>query len=132
MKTLQEIKSAPRYKCERFYLRKDDPVILPDALKADPDKHGGLGLHMLNAIRNGVITIPLTDNPQGGCGSCVSIQTTNIEDALRIVQDGGVDVHANGYWCSILAAVPTFAGTDEPVPMWGVTPGDSVIQAFIS
>jgi hypothetical protein len=118
--------SKIKMKSERFYLRKGDPVITADMLTTNPDKYGGLGIHMLNAIRNGVITIPLVNNPDGECGSCVSIQTCSSEDAERIIRDNGVEIQAEGYWCSILSTRPVFVGTQEPIRMWGVTVGDSI------
>lgn len=111
---------------ERFYLRKGKEVITPSMLRADPNKYGGLGLHMLNAIQSGVITIPLTDNPDGGCGSCVSIQVTAEETATRIIADNGVEIRSIGYWISILNTLPVFVGTKIPVPMWGVDVGKSL------
>lgn len=115
-------------KTERFYLRKNDPVIFPADLQADPDKYGGLGIHMLNAIRSGVITIPLTSDPNGGCGSCVSIQTTDAKAARRVVRDNGIDIESKGYWVSILSTVPCFVGTNEPFPQWRVSVGDSLAK----
>jgi hypothetical protein len=116
-------------KTERFYLRKDDHPITAAMLREDPDKYGGLSIHMLNAIQSGVTTIPLTSDPSGGCGSCVSIQVTSEEIARRVISDNGVDIQSKGYWCSILNARPVFVGTDEPVPMWGVDVGDSLAKA---
>ena len=110
----------------RYYLRKDEKTIRAADLAANPDEYGGMGMHMLNAIHNNVITIPLTDNPNGGCESCVSIQVTSEEAANRIEKDNGVDILAKGYWLSILNTKPCFVGTDELVPMWGVSVGDSI------
>lgn len=116
-------------KSERFYLRKADPPITAAMLKADPDKYGGLGVHMLHAIQEGVITIPLTSDPQGGSGSCVSIQVISDEIAERIIRDNGVDVQSDRYWVNILSTRPVFVDTDEAVPMWGVSVGDSLEKA---
>lgn len=117
-------------KTERYYIVKSEPPITAAMLRENPDKYGGLSIHMLNAIQSGVITIPLTDNPTGGdFGSRVSIQVVSEEAAQRVIADNGVDVQSKGYWCSILSTRPVFVGTDEPVPMWGVDVGDSLAKA---
>jgi hypothetical protein len=116
-------------KTERFYLRKNAPVITPTMLRDNPDAYGGLGIHMLNAINSGVITIQLTNNPDGECGSCVAIQVNSEAAANRIVNDNGVEIQSSGYWGSILSTRPVFVGTDEAIPMWGVSVGDSLKEA---
>ncbi len=117
-------------KTERFYLKKNEPPITPTMLRENPDKYGGMGLHMLHAIQEGVITINLIDNPTGGnCGSCVSIKVQDEEVANRIIRDNGVDIQSKGYWVSIHSTRPVFVGTDEAIPMWGVTVGDSLKAA---
>ena len=119
-------------KTERFYLKKNNPVITPTMLRKNSEAYGGLGIHMLNAIREGVITIQLTNDPAGGCGSCVSIQVTSEEAAHRIVKDNGVEIQSKGYWVSILSTRPVFVGTDEAIPMWGVSVGDSLKEAGLA
>ena len=116
-------------KTERFYLKKGEPPITPSMLKDNPDKYGGLGIHMLNAIQSGVITISLTTNPNGGCGTCVSIQVVSEKVAQRIITDNGINIPSDRYWSSILSTRPVYVGTDEVIPMWGVGVGDSLAKA---
>lgn len=116
---------------EEWFLCKAEPVIYPQDLQDNPDKYGGAGLHMLNAIRCHVITIPLTSCPKGGeYGSRVSIQVTERDVAERILKDEGVDVWAAGYWVNFHSVKATFKGTREEIPVWGKTVGDSVAAAL--
>lgn len=112
-----------------WYIPPDEEVILPEDLKKDPDKYGGLGFHMICAIQDGVITIPLCDTPNSSTGSCVSMQTCDPDAAKRIVKEGCVDILSKGYWMCINDTVPVFHGTEDPVPVWGQTAGDSLKRA---
>ncbi len=71
---------------EHHIVCEGEEVISAHMLKAYPDKYGGLGSMMAEAIARGVITIPLSN----GCYR-VSIQTANSAEADRIINDGGVD-----------------------------------------
>ena len=106
-------------KIETWYVDKVK-VILPTDLKKNPDKHGGLGLHMRAAINEGVISIPLVDNPSLGAGSHISLKTTDVNVAERLVNDGMVDIHSDGsYWLQLGdKAKPYFHGTDEVIEVW--------------
>lgn len=101
-------------KRERWYVRGE--VLTPEVLSADPDKYGGLGLHMLASIRAGVVTIPLEN---GGYHVSIPLQK---EIADRVLQDGGIDIESEAYWGNILSDKirRLFAGTDEDIPLFKV------------
>jgi hypothetical protein len=113
-------------KTQTWYVRKEEKIIYPEDLKKNPDEHGGLGIHMMCAINDKVITIPLKDNDGDGGGGCVSIQVTDKKVAKRIEKEGKVDILSKGYWVDINNTTPVFFGTKEPIPMWGQTVGDSL------
>lgn len=98
-------------KTERWTLVPGRGPIFPEELQADPDAHGGMGMHMALSIQRGIVTVPICHT-----GSHVSIPTSRV-DAERIVADGGVDIAAEGFWCSILSPKVSvyFAGTEERV-----------------
>lgn len=118
-----------------WWVRPDEEVLYPETLKSNPDKYGGMGVHMANAIRSGVITIPLQDNDPAtnpGAWGCVSIQVTDTDAANRIIKDGKVDIVSDrAYWYSILDTTPVFHGTDEPIPLWGKDVADSLEAAGV-
>jgi hypothetical protein len=106
---------------ETWWVRKDDPVLSPGDLKKDPDKHGGLSLHMAAAIYDGVTTILLQDREyKGGGHCCVSIQVTSRDVVARILAAGKIEILSNGYWLNIRSngVKPVFHGTDEAIPVW--------------
>jgi len=109
---------------ETWQVNKEEPIIYPEDLAARPGDFGGMGVHMMCAVQDRVITIPIHRD-----GSHVSVQTSDIEATKRIERDGAVDILSNGYWCNIRSTVPVFLGTNEPVPVWGQDVGDSLRRA---
>lgn len=90
------------------------PILSPELL-SDPkvqEKNGGLGLHMLAAIADGVYTIPLKKD----C-THVSIQVPSKTAARQIIADGGV-LLKKAWWSRITSADPRFRYLKEKVPVW--------------
>ena len=87
----------------------DGEILTPEVLQADPDKHGGMGIHMHICIKTGVVTVPLSD------GSCHVSAPVTAEAAQRIAEDGGVDINDSPYWNSIHTAKVFFKGTEEQI-----------------
>ena len=97
---------------ENWMINEDKDILTPEKLKADPDKYGGLGMHMIAAIQDGVVTIPLQN------GSCVNIQTADSAAVKRIIADGGVTIISEGYWCDIRTTNVYFLNTEDSIPIW--------------
>ena len=91
-------------------------VLTPEVLSSDPDKYGGLGLHMLASIKAGVVTIPLTNN-----GSHVSIPVSRVV-ADKVISEGGIEIESNHWWSSVLSDKIKlfFIGSDKEVPLYKV------------
>jgi len=70
----------------REFWKVEGEILTPGVLKNDPDKYGGLGMHMVACIGKEIVTIPLKFGCQG-----VSIPVSK-EDSERIIKDGGVDI----------------------------------------
>jgi hypothetical protein len=81
-------------------------------LADDPDKYGGLGMHMAACIAQGVVSVPLTD----GVFS-VSINVT-ARAAERILADGGIRIEKK-HWVNVNSPnlARRFLTTDEEVPI---------------
>lgn len=101
---------------ETWFVDSKEEVLRPEMLLRDPDRYGGLGMHMLSAIQNGIVTIPL----KGEYGACVGIQVSDNEAVDRILADGKVNILSDGYWCSIHSdkIKVVYFDTDEAIPLW--------------
>ena len=97
---------------ETYKVDAENRPITPEMLKANPDKYGGLSLHMLSSIQKGVVTVPL----HNGC-TYVSIPVP-AEAAMRIVADGEIRIESNAYWCNICSAEVKryFKDSQEEIP----------------
>jgi hypothetical protein len=90
-------------------------------LRENPEKFGGLSLHMLSAIEDGVFTIELINMPPPAtAGTVVSIQTSIAEHAHRLIREGCIDVLCDGWWSSIYTdkIKTVFHGTDTTFIRW--------------
>lgn len=101
---------------ETWFVNTKEEILRPEVLAGNPDKYGGMSMHMISAVHNEVVTIPLV----GEYGGHVSIQATSNDVIDRILADGRVDILSEGYWCSIRSEKikVVYFGTDEEIPMW--------------
>jgi len=92
-------------------------IITPEDLVKDPDRFGGAGMLMAKAAREGVFTIPLHSVDTA---SHVSLMTSDKEAVERILREGAVTIHSEGYWVSLLSQKirVCFLNTEQLVPMW--------------
>jgi len=96
---------------EQWDVDKSQQVIYPQDLIDDPDKFGGMGVHMKLSIERGIVTVPIKNG-----GFCVSIPVSQI-DAERIVKDGSIDIYSDGYWSSIISVECMFKNTQEKISL---------------
>ena len=101
---------------ETWFVDSKDKSITHDDFQGNPERYGGMGAHMMAAIRDKVITIPLIKGY-----THVSIQLDDPVAAQRILREGKIDVLSDGWWSSInsKAVKPVFHATDEEIPRWG-------------
>lgn len=102
-------------KIETWEVIKDEEIITPKMLRANPKKYGGLGLVMLAAIQNGIVTIPIKYE-----GVHCALQTNNKDAIKRILSDNGVDIHSDVYWNNIAdkRIKICYKGTNEQIKVW--------------
>lgn len=102
--------------CKFWRLTNPRDITTPAKLQPNPDQYGGLGGHMLAAIRGGVVTMDIDD----GDGMHCAVQTADPAAVTRVLADGGVDIESTGYWSAITGRNVSvlFKGTAEPVPLW--------------
>jgi hypothetical protein len=99
---------------EIWKVSKKEPVMTPEELTKNSDKHGGLGSHMYQFIKMGIVTIPLV----GPHGAAVGIPVSR-ESADRILKEGEILIEAEDYWSSITSSKVKkyFKDTREEIPM---------------
>jgi len=98
-------------KLKRWSVTPNKEVIFPENLITDPEKYGGVGMHMMISIEKGIVTVPINN------GSCHVGLPLSLNDVRRVIKDGGVDIDEERYWCSIFNTKVFFKGTDKQVTL---------------